>query len=217
MLTLFAGVCFLLVQKAYSQYHYRDMVSSRQAAADMAAYKAHQVKSIKMKSFEGDGSESDNFFCERKISKDFKKSSLYTRIGLTGVSLMESYFNDNGQLGMTYDSSDLAVRISLYQYDAKGRLTDNLMRSRSNDDDYVNELTETHHYQYQDNGSLKSLVIVKNHKDSTTVYFSCDENMNVTIEKNDKESIIYYYYYDKQNRLTDIVHAVPYKEKMVAD
>jgi YD repeat-containing protein len=202
---------------ADAQYYYRDIISSRQAAADMLTLQQQQIKSVKISTFENDGKVSEDFFCERKISKDYKKSSLYTRTSVQGISLMESYFDEKGQLVKTYDSSDLAVRTTTYRYDDAGHLTENVMHSKSMDDDFVSEMTMKHHFLYNEKGTLQKMFNIKNHTDSSIIIFSADENNNIIIEKNDRESILYYYYYDEKERLTDVVHAVPYKEKLVAD
>lgn len=214
---VFLAIFLLYFHNAKSQYYYKDIITIKQTAADMAAYKDASVRRIKVKSIEPDGEINKDFFCEKRISKDYKISSLYTRTNNTGKSLMEAFFNPIGQLIKTYDSSEIVVSNSAYYYDSLGRLCKTVYNSKSSDDDFINSITEEHIYEYNINNQPEKMIRVKNSKDSIIILFSLDENNNVSIEKDTRDGSKYYYYYDGNNRLTDVVHASPYKEKMIPD
>ena len=57
-----------------AQYYYKDIISNKQITADLNAYKENKIRKISVKSFEDNGIESEGFFCEKKISKNYKKS-----------------------------------------------------------------------------------------------------------------------------------------------
>ncbi len=202
---------------AQAQYYYKDIVSNKQVIADLASYREARIRTIKIKSFESNGEPSEGFFCEKKVAKDYKKTALYTRSDMSGNSLLESYFNESGKLIKSYDSSSISMSSSEYSYDDAGRLIKIVSISKSNDDDFVNELREEHLYEYNENNQPLKMTLVKNKYDSIAILFSLDENGNVTIEKNTKSGAKYYYYYDAQKRLTDVVHANEYKQGLVAD
>lgn len=202
---------------AQAQYYYKDIVSNKQVIADLASYREARIRTIKIKSFESNGEPSEGFFCEKKVAKDYKKTALYTRSDMSGNSLLESYFNESGKLVKSYDSSSISMSSSEYSYDDAGRLIKIVSISKSNDDDFVNELREEHLYEYNENNQPLKMTLVKNKYDSIAILFSLDENGNVTIEKNTKSGAKYYYYYDAQKRLTDVVHANEYKQGLVAD
>jgi len=212
---LILSICF--GTEIYAQFLYRDLISVGQANEEMATYKKGGIKNIKIKSLEPNGEESEGFFCEKKISKDFKKTSLYTRTGNEGKSLMESFFNKEGLLIKTYDSSEIVVSRNEFFYDNNNRLSSTLSYSKSNDDDFVNEITEAHVYRYNEDGIPVSMLRIKNQTDSIIILFSPDENNNVGIEKETKNGSKYYYYYDENKRLTDIVHTNEFKQRLVAD
>ena len=212
---LILSICF--GTEIFAQFLYRDLISIGQANEEMATYKKAGIKNIKIKSLEPNGEESEDFFCEKKISKDFRKSSLYTRTGNQGKSLMESFFNKDGLLIKTYDSSEIVVSRNEFFYDNNNRLSSTLSYSKSNDDDFVNEITEAHIYHFNEDGIPVSMLKIKNQTDTIIILFSPDENNNVGIEKETKNGSKYYYYYDENKRLTDVVHTNEFKQRLVAD
>jgi hypothetical protein len=208
---------FALAPSLRAQYFYKDIITVKQAANDIADYKQSAKRQIKIKSFEPNGIESENFFCEKKINKNYTKASLYTRTDISSQALLESYYNADGLLIRSYDSSEFVVSNTYYEYNSNQQLTQTTFLSKSSDDDFLNSIKEVHQYEYNAENKLESMMRIKNEIDTFLVAFSLDEHQNVAVEKDNKTSTTYYYYYDEQNRLTDVVHAVDYKEKLVAD
>ena len=202
---------------AEAQYYYKDLVSNKQLLAEMAQLKEQKIRTISVKSFEDDGSPSDGFFCEKRISRNYGTVEMLTRSNVTGASDFTSSFNNKGYLTQTYDSSDISSNTTFYEYDENNRIKSISSTVRSNDDDFTNEITEVHLYYYNDKGLPLKMVRVKNNSDSTTILFSLDEKNNVSIEKNTRSGDTYYYYYDARNRLTDVVRLNPYNQKMLPD
>ncbi len=214
-------ICFLLVTSfaggATAQNYYKDLVSNRQLLTDMAAYKENKVKTINIKSFNDDGSESEGFFCQKKLSKDYKRSELFTRADIAPASLFVSVFDNDGKLLSTNDSSSISVTAIKYNYDDKKRISSILSVVKSQDDDFSNEITEEHVYTYDDNNQPVSMLKIKNRTDTSLISFSSDDKGNIGIEKDAKTGAKFYYYYDAKNRLTDIVQANEYKENLKPD
>lgn len=215
----FLGSIILIAaaSSADAQYYFKDIISNEQVANDLAIYKEANIRTIKIKSFESYGDESEGFFCEKRISKDFRKSSLYIRSEMTGVSLMEAYFNEKGKLIRTYDSSAIVVSNNYFYYDKSNRLSKTMSIAQSKDDDYINSITEEHLYIYNENNFPEKMIRIKNKSDSISVLFSLDENNQVSVEKETQNGSKYYYYYDGKGRITDVVHSNEYKEKLIAD
>src|SRR6218665_3588890 len=86
-----AGTCL-----AHAQYYYKDILSNEQLKADMAAYKENKVRTINIRSIEGDGTESRGFFAQKKFTKDYKKADLFSRSALSTPSLQTTLFNSDG-------------------------------------------------------------------------------------------------------------------------
>lgn len=218
MKKLFVAVLTMLaVDQMQAQYYFKDIVSTKQLTDDMLAYKRKKVRTVKIKSFEADGSASEGFFCEKRISRDFRTSELYTKTSIASRSLFTAYFDDHYRITSSMDSSEISRTETTYDYDAAGRIIKIKSSITSSDDDFTNEIIEEHIYAYNEAGLLKSMMRVKNMHDSTMILFSEDEKNNVAIEKDSKTGRKFYYYYDDKNRLTDIAHSNEFREKMVAD
>jgi hypothetical protein len=196
----------LLSQGAAAQFYYKDIVINRQLMAEMALLKEQKIHTIRVKSFDREDEPSEGFFCEKKLKKDYSQFETVTRSYATPSSVLTSYFNKNGLLEQTVDSTEISVGFVNYSYDGKGNLVSISSGSRSADDDYSVDAVETHLYYYNGNNQPVKLVKVKNNKDSIVINFTLDEKGNVTEEKNTKTGQSYYYYYDAKNRLTDVVY-----------
>ncbi len=200
-----------------AQYYYKDIVSNKQLLSEMANLKGQKIKTVNVTSFEDDGKPSDGFFCQKNINRNYTQVEMLTKSNVTGASVFTSTFTKEGLLIQTVDSSDIAVNTSNYIYDDKGRIKSIQSHVHSSDDDFTNEITEEHNYEYDANSLLLKMVRIKNRTDISTVLFSPDENKNVSIEKDTKSGTTYYYYYDSKNRLTDVVHLNQFNQKMLPD
>lgn len=212
-----AFLVFVYACSVKAQFYYKDIISNNQLFKEMALYKENKVRSVAIKSFEDDGSESDGFFCEKKLSKDYKKTELFTRSNVSGASLFTSWFNNKGQLMRTNDSSVISVTVNNYSYDDRDRVKSIVSSVRSTDDDFVNEILEEHIYVYQDKNLPEKMIRVKNKYDSIVILFLTDEKNNISIEKDTKSGSKYYYYYDEKDRLTNIAHSNEFKQAISTD
>ena len=217
MKKFFLSVFILLSFNALqAQYYYKDLVSNAQVVADMKAYKENKIKKIVLKSFEDNGVESEGFFCEKKINKEYTKAALYTKAYISAASLFTSTFDTDGKLLNTYDSSLLSVTHIIYSYNSDNLISSITSAVRSSDEDFSNEIKEEHFYTYN-NGKPSKITRVKNGKDTTDILFALDENGNVAIEKDTKNGTKFFYYYDSKRRLTDIVQANEYSKNAKPD
>ena len=214
--TLAAALLIIATSSVHAQYYFKDIVSNKQLLADMKAYKENKVKKIILKSFEDNGAESEGFFCEKKINKDYTKTELYTRADISAASLFTSTFDKDAKLLRTYDSSLLSVTEIKYSYDADKNISNIFSSVRSKDEDFNNSITEEHIYTYENNKPAK-MTRVKNGSDTTDILFQLDDNGNVAIEKDMKNGTKFYYYYDGKNRLTDIVQENEYSKNLKPD
>ncbi len=211
------GLGILMGLNSQSQYYYKDIVSNIHLLAEMANLKEQKIKLVTLTSFEGDGMPSDGFIIKRNINKNYRLVEAFTRSNLTGPSLFTSTFTKDGLLIQTIDSSDLAVNTSNYFYNDKNKIKSIQSHIHSSDDNFTNEITEAHYYQYNAEDLLQKMLIIKNNRDSCSILFSLDENKNISIEKDTKTGKSFYYYYDSKRRLTDVVHVNQLNKKMVPD
>ena len=207
----------LVTAAANAHYYFKDIISNKQLIADMTAYKENKVRTITLKSFEDNGSESEGFFCEKKLSRDYRKAELFTRADIAPASLFTSIFDKDGMLLSTKDSSDLSVTDIVYTYDDKRRIASVISHIKSNDDDFINIISQEHIYTYNENNQPEKMILVKNKNDSTIILFGYDDKGNVSIEKDTKNGTKFFYYYDSKKNLTDIVQANEYSKRLKPD
>ena len=210
-------ILIFFTSPSFSQYYYKDIVSIKQANNEMAEYVKNKVRKVKVSSYEAGGEMSEGFFCEKIISKDYKKTNLYTKAVSAPKSQTTSYFNEKGLLESTVDSSEIMTTRSTYFYDEDNRLIKITSAMRSQDDDFVNTFLEDHVYIYTEDFFPDKLYVIKNRTDSSAILFSKDDHGNISVEKDLKTGSIYYYYYDEKSRLTDIVHSTEYNPRLIAD
>jgi YD repeat-containing protein len=201
-----------------AQYYQKDIVNNRQAFAEKKLLQEQKIRDVMVHSFEGDKSPSKGFFCKKEISKNYRTISTYTKSDISNKSLLTSYYDENGWLIKSVDSSEISSATATYEYDAKGNLISIFSLSRSYDDDFATSLSEVRQYRYNGKNKPVQLLRIKNGRDSVLIDFLQDEKGNVTDEiepgKNGKH---YYYYYDDKNRLTDIVQYNVVKAALVPD
>lgn len=202
---------------ASAQYFYDDIINNKQVRVELAVLKDKKIKGIKIASLEANGEETEGFTCQKKINRDFTEVEIYTETTESYPNTFISYFDKEGLLLKTVDSSEAGATSIDYSYDAAGRLLSvNSSKHFATDDD-AGVVAEQHIYRYNDGGILQQMSLVKNNRDTTTYLFEADESGNVIIEKNKKTAEVYYYYYDEKNRLTDIVHKYSYQKALFTE
>ena len=209
-------LCPLTSWTASAQYYYNDIVLNKTLLSEMAAYKAGKVREMKTTSLEKDGTESEGFRCNKKFSRDYTKAELFTETMDSYPTWFISYFDKNGLLESTIDSSEAASTNTQYSYDAQGRLY-RIFSLTSFPDDEAHDVTEDHIYEYGAAGIPVKMLMIKNKVDTMEILFKADENGNVGIEKNARTAEDYYYYYDSKKRVTEIAHSYNARNKMTTD
>jgi hypothetical protein len=204
---------------ANAQYFYKDIWTNQQLTKEFSILKNENIRNISIKSFEGDGEPSEDFYCEKKLDRNFTKSEMISRSNITQQSLTVSYYNDRGWLLKTIDSTQTSLARSEYEYDNKGRITVITNFTKANDES--GGITETHQYFYNAAGKPEKMIRRKNNADVSTVNFTVDEKGNVIDEeeimKGGRKGRKYFYYYDDKNHLTDVVHYNDRAKRLLPD
>ncbi len=216
-IVLAAFFTFICNSENKAQYYYKDVLNNKQLTTEMAALKEQKIKSVVLNSFEFDGTPSKDFFCEKKINKNYTAVETFTKSFVTLPSLFIASFNNDGSLIKTKDSSEISSSTTYFTYDTKNNLYSSSNISLSSDDDFKNEIKEEHIYEYNETGLAIKMLRIKNFGDTIVYSFTPDENNNVGSEKNNKTGETHFYYYDSKNRLTDIVRFNKDKQKMLPD
>lgn len=203
---------------AFAQYFYKDIWTNQQLTKEFAVLKNENKRTISIKSFEDDGEPSEEFYCERKIDRNFTKSEMISRSYITSQSLLISYYNEKGWIIKTVDSTQTSLARSEYQYDNKGRVIMITNFTKANDE--TGGITETHQYIYNATGKLEKMIRRKNNTDISTVNFTIDDKGNVIDEQEITRGVKgrkYLYYYDDKSRLTDVVHYNERAKRLLPD
>lgn len=206
----------LLAISAPAQYYYKDIVGTKETAANMRAYFKNNVTRVVLTSYDENDTKIPGFLIEQAFFKAENKLRTTTTTG-NSSSVLISYVDANGNVTKTTDSSARFFGETQYVFNPAGELVN--VSSFSTDSAKTTTQTEVHYWQYE-NGRIKSLLRIKNKVDTTRVTFVYDENGNVAEEHTTHKGIQlepYYYYYDEQNRLTDVVRFNPLAKRLLPE
>ncbi len=212
------ALALMTVYSADAQYYHRDILSVQQANQELQLLKQLGVRTVKVHSFEADGTPSAGFRCEKSCTKDFRTMETVTESPGTSASLLLSKYNEQGWLVSSSDSSEITAASNLYEYDSQGKIIRITSFTHSSDDDFSTALKEVHAYTYNPNGQPVKMLKIRNEKDTVTVDFKLDTNGRVTDEmERSPQGRHYYYYYNDAGQLTDIVRYNPVKGGLSPD
>jgi hypothetical protein len=194
----------VLTQVCSAQYYYKDLVTTRQNEARWRLYKDNHVKSVKLNSFERDGSPTEGFTGDQEVSGD--RLTTHTKATGNAESWIIASYSPQGLTVRTTDTSDTYRSSSDYQYDALERIQ-SILNTSIETDNHLKDV-EQHLWSYDAAGKPASMLKIKNGSDTTFIRFILDEKGNVAEERavrNKTDLPAIYYYYDTDNHLTDIV------------
>jgi hypothetical protein len=194
-----------IAHTAYSQYYYNDLVMTNEIVKKRALFQANKVRTVQMISFDGNNQPIEGFGGTQTIAGNFASITTETSTSLNGKDEITHYFNEQGRLTQSIDTTDGNKVIIQYTYDANNLITGitNLSFSPGG-----YSTREQHLWFYTKNGKPEKMLKIKNGADTTVVNFKLDEKENVVEERSvhaGVEQPAFYYYYDDKNRLTDIV------------
>ena len=198
-------VLSLSLVAAKSQYFYKDILLTRQNQENWKSFHDQKVREVSIQSLDANNELTPGFTCTQSISPDFSSITTFTNSADIPASTLTTFYDRNGRLLKTVDTSDTYKSTTDYSYNEKGDLVSLLNNSVQTDNHIVT--TEKHIWVY-DGGSLKQMFKIKGETDTTTVSLTKDEKGNITEEKSlraGKSLPSVYYYYDSEGRLTDIV------------
>jgi YD repeat-containing protein len=190
----------------FAQYYYKDIISSRNSYEQYLVYRKNKVSKILLKPSEADGSVSEGFSMQQSFNNSYTQLKTNSLLKSGSKTSMVNYYNSQGNLYRTVDSTDEAVSIYEYAYDSAGLILSLLNTSKAIGD--KNNSTEIHIWHYNEKGKPKSMQRIRDAKDSSEIRFTVDENGNTIEEQSFRKGVPgekIYYYYDESNRLTDIV------------
>ena len=210
----------LLISSALTQaqYYYKDIIGTAETNHQLKLYMATNVQSVVLKSFEPDGSVSDNFQVEQLLDKNAKTLKTVSHSGVTDESVLLSFFDDSARVIKTMDTSGTSFNAAAYTYNGAGKLLS--LKSFSGDTLKTGSETEDHQWTYNGKGQPVQMLRIINNTDTTVIKFQTDDNGNIIQEtpyKKGKSGDPVYYYYDGKNQVTDIVRYNYKLKKLLPD
>lgn len=201
----FLTATLLLSLAVQAQYYYKDIIGTKESSDLIKAYMANKVSRVVLTSYDETNTKTDEFFVEQQFSLKDRNLKTVTRSGVTNGSILTTFFDANGNVIRTVDSSELMKSVSVYTYNPSGQLA--TIVSTSSDSSMRASQMEEHLWQYN-NGKVAGMLRVKNKVDTTYISFVLDENGNAIEELSSRKGVKsepVQYFYDDANRLTDVV------------
>lgn len=210
-LTILTLLLLITGLDSFGQFYYNDVVVNQQHNRKHQQYKQLRVSRITATSLspmEQPGT--DPIAVEQQYNSSY--SQLRTKASAGGArSSITNYYNPQGLLYRTVDSSENAVTTYDYQYEGE-RLT--VLTSSSVPAGEKQRTVEVHAWTYNEQGCPLKMLRVRNGSDSSETRFVCDSQGRVTEEQVFRKNVggeKIYYYYDDAGRLSDVVR---YQEKL---
>jgi len=199
--------CFCAVTHAHAQYYYNDILGNKQARENYMLLKKNTIKKVQIASTEPDGTPTEGFAILQEINARRNEMNTSSQSLLSPTSILLTNYQESGLPLKTIDSTEASVSVTIYTYhnELPGNLS--LVSSTTHEPEQsIIKFSEKRQYTY--NGTVpKSMLRVKNAKDSLRVAFLPDENNRIGEERwteKGKLTETYYYYYDEKGNLTDI-------------
>ena len=195
----------VLCYQGYAQYYHKDIVGPMQNVQQWKLLKQNNIQVVKLSSYEANNEPSEGFSVEQKVFDNYGKIETYTKTLQSGSSQLSSWYNQNGLLVKTIDTSEDYNSVTTYEYGADGKLI-RIMNNSSSAGQI--STSEAHEWKYNAAGKPEKMLRIRNQNDTTYYTFILDEKGNVVEEhgkRNGQQEPTIYYYYDEKGRITDIV------------
>jgi hypothetical protein len=216
-------VFVLASTRTTAQFYYKDILSTQETGTRQQLYKTNQVRKVKVRNYNPDGSENKDFVCEQSLDPSFSSLVTVTAAASTASSTLTSFFDASTRLVRSVDSSADAVTTTTYTYGPTGKLLSIRSEGRGALSDTAHHgptSVEVHNWEYGATGQPTGMLDIKNGTDTTWVSIKTDAQGTVTDELTYRQGSPqqhYYYYYDDAHHLTDIVRYNAQLERMVPD
>lgn len=209
----------LMTHRSFAQFYYQDVVNNRNNHEQFLRMKKEKVTRVNVRSFESSGEPTEGFLMEQNFNNSYTQLKTTTRLpGSKTPSVMINYYNQQGLLYRTVDSSEASVSAYEYGYDSSGRLVSVSNSSKSQEDKIRS--TELHLWSYNDRGYPEKMLRIREGSDTMEIRLNTDNRGLVTEEttfRKNQETGKVYYYYNEEGRLSDIVRFQEKLGRMIPD
>lgn len=199
-------IVFLYQQNAFTQYYYRDIVSTGENNAVIASLFKNKVTNITATEYNNRGQKDTDFNDWQDINLRDRIIRQTTRDRLTKTTV---YTRVDEQLRIVdiADTSGGIINNIKYTYNNKNQVT--TITKHIFEPALNTNQTEVFTWEYATDGLPLVMKRIINKLDTTEYRFARDEQGNIGEERQYRLNLPFgqpmYYYYDNKNRLTDIV------------
>jgi RHS Repeat len=200
-----------------AQYYYNDIIGTQETNQQMKTYLANKVKTVTAAGIGPNGMQTTDFAEIQEVKENGMALKITTRNN-SNTTIFYDRFDSQGRLTSISDSSSYVQSITIYEYNAAGRIT--LVQNNIKDTANNFSQAEAHRWVYNAEGKPEKMWRIINSADSLEVRFTPDSAGNTGDERTYKKGVetgVIYYYYDDKNRLTDIVRYNTKAKKLLPD
>ncbi len=213
-------MCFSAATSVNAQYYYNDILGNKQAKEHYQLLKKNNIKKVTVTSTDPNGEPIEGISILQEINARRNEMTTSTQSPSSPTSILSTKFLENGMPATTNDSTEAAVSLTSYTYGSGTPENLTGVTSASHEPEQT-ILKFSENRQYTFNGSQpKSMLRIKNGKDSLKVQFLADEHGWIGEERwveKGKTIETYYYYYDAKGHLTDIARYSTRARRLLPD
>lgn len=205
MKALLSIVAVLIALSSSAQYYYKDIVGTKESADLIGRYRKNNVQTVEMKSYTINNTPIESLSVQQQFLPAANMLLTITRTDYLSPSYLRTFFNEEGRVVKTTDSTAGIVNTTVYTYKQLGALS---TITTLFGDSLASVKKDEHQWQYDAKNRVSKMLRIRNGKDTSIVFFKLDDAGNVIEEQETRRMVKeepFYYYYDAKNRLTDIV------------
>jgi len=218
-LILSLSIAFLLTnQQSWAQFYYKDLIIHQGNLQQYQLHKNKRVQSISINSFEDNGDNSKGFMFNQLYNASWSQLKTIAEIENSGRNVVINFYNSQGLLYRTTDSSNGNYTVYEYGYDSLSRLVQIQNYTLAIGD--KNRSSEIHNWFYDLQGIPEKMERIRDKSDTMIYAFKKDSLGNIIEEQGFHKKVPgekTYYYYDAGNKLTDIVRYNKRSAKLIPD
>jgi hypothetical protein len=212
-------ITFLLTnQKSSAQFYYKDLIIHQGNIQQYQLHKNNRVQTININSFEGTGEKSEGFMFNQQYNASWSQLKTIAQVENSGRNVVINFYNSQGLLYRTTDSSNGNFTVYEYGYDSLSRLVQIQNYTLAIGD--KNKSAETHNWFYDQQGKPEKMERIRD-KSDTMVFILIKDSLGNIIEEQGFHKKVpgekTYYYYNEENKLTDIVRYNKKSAKLIPD
>ncbi len=220
MYKVFGIMLVFVFTNAKAQFYYNDILGNKQAKAHFILLKKSSIKKVTVTSTNPNGEPIEGISILQEINARRSEMTTSTQSPSSPTSILFTKYLENGMPASTNDSTEAAVSFTSYTY--SNETPENLtgVASASHEPEQsVIKFSEKRTYTFSGN-QPKSMLRIKNGKDTLNVQFVADEHGWIGEERwvekgTTKET--YFYYYDIKGNLTDIARYSSRARRLLPD